>query len=237
MKGDDAVIKTTQEDLLYLSSNFSKMLKRGFGKGPETCNVTKRGNRVYVLMRNFITPSEEVLLRNEDILLATKFRLSVFNAVAEEFVNEASRVLGTEYKTFYYDWNYDTNNGLLLLEGQELHDQQKVDGVFETETVRLLSEIGSRLHKVPGSSRIVKYTQNYCVVESKGVFLEVDHILYKRGCFDLLLHQSKEIKSGYLKHKKLFEKQFNRGIDDLFLILDHTNNRNLLIFNFNKVSL
>jgi uncharacterized protein YbcI len=229
------VIKTTQEDLLYLSSNFSKMLKRGFGKGPETCNVTKRGNRLYVLMRNFITPAEEVLLKNGDMLLATKFRMSVFNTIVGEFVKEASKVLGTEYKNFYYDWNYDTNNGFLLIECDHSMDQSKIDAFFETEIVRLLVDVSSRLHKIPCSSRIVKYTQNYCVVESKGVLLEVDYILYKKGCFDLLLQQSKEIKSGYLKQKNLFEKLFNRAIDDIFLILDYENDRNYLIFNFNKV--
>lgn len=141
------MINTTQENLLYLSSTFSKLLKRRFGKGPETCYVILKGNRIYVYMRNFITPAEESLINNDEVDLAAKFRSTVINIIIKEFILEVSKVLGSSFDHFLHDWNYEKNTGILLLENTRSNHEAKIDIIIKNTLFKLIEDVGSHYHK------------------------------------------------------------------------------------------
>ncbi|MCM3117292.1 DUF2294 domain-containing protein [Neobacillus sp. MER 74] len=226
--------KSTQENLLYLSSTFSKLLKRRFGKGPETCTMMSKGNRLYIYMRNFITPAEEVLLENDQLMLVHNFRSAVINAVINEFKHEVSKVFGGGIDHFFHDWNYDSNTGIILLENVPSSDEVKMEEDFEKTLFNLIDFVGTRYHKRPVGLKVVKFTQNICAIEARDVLLQLESLAYEQGNLDLLLHQAREIKSGYLKNKSIFEDLFNRIIEDIFIVWDYEKNRNYLIFVFYK---
>ncbi|WP_256989132.1 DUF2294 domain-containing protein [Bacillus sp. EB106-08-02-XG196] len=221
--------------MVYLSSTFSKLLKRRFGKGPEACNVILKGNRLYVYMRNFITPAEEVLIKQDKLELAVNFRSAIINAVTEEYLPEVSKVLGISFDYFFHDWNYDRNTGILLLDHSQLDHEENIDNSFERNLFSLIENVGSNYYKKPASLKIVKLTQNICAIESKEVLLPLERLVYEKGNAELLIHQAWEIKKGYWRNKVLFEGLFNRLIEDMFIMWDYKNNRNYLVFIFNKL--
>ncbi|WP_257009206.1 DUF2294 domain-containing protein [Bacillus sp. 7884-1] len=221
--------------MVYLSSTFSKLLKRRFGKGPETCTVIFKGDRYYVYMRNFITPAEEVLIKQEKLELAIHFRSSIINAVTEEYLPEVSKVLGISFDYFFHDWNYDKNTGIFLLDNSQSDHKENIDYSFESNLFALIENVGSSYYKKPESLKIVKFTQNICAVESKEVLLPLERLVYEKGNVELLLHQAYEIKKGYWRNKGQFEGLFNRLIEDMFIMWDYKNNRNYLVFIFNKL--
>src|SRR4051812_32934045 len=198
----------TQEDLLSLSSSFSKIIKRGFGKGPETCYTVLKANRLYVYIRNYMTPAEEILSEKQEYNLVTKFRSSVITALSKELVQEASQLLGISFESFYQDWNYNTNSGILLLVNNSNNPDMKIDDRLESKLFHLIRMVGSQLHKVPSKLKVVKYTQNICAIELKGVMLPLEYLLLENGDSDLLLTYGREIKKGYYQHKLLFEDLF-----------------------------
>lgn len=216
-----------------LSSTFSKLLKRRFGKGPETCHVILKGNRFYVYMRNFITPAEEVMMNNDQMELALHFRTAVINSVIEEFIPELEDVLGISFDYFYHDWNYDKNTGILLFDHDQ-NNEEKVVIRYQSELFHLIENVGSHYHKKPSSIKIVKFTQNICAIESKEVILPLERLVYKKGNVDLLYHHACEIKDGYWKNKEKFENLFNRLIEDIFIMWDYKNNKHYLVFIFSK---
>jgi uncharacterized protein YbcI len=221
--------------LVYLSSTFSKLLKRRFGKGPETCTVILKGDRYYVYMRNFITPAEEVLIKQDKLELAINFRSSIINAVTEEYLPEVSKVLGISFDYFFHDWNYDKNTGILLLDNSQSDHKESIDYSFESNLFALIVNVGSSYYKKPESLKVVKFTQNICAIESKEVLLPLERLVYEKGNVELLLHQAWEIKKGYWRNKGQFEDLFNRLIEDMFMMWDYKNNRNYLVFIFNKL--
>jgi uncharacterized protein YbcI len=234
VKGEVYII-SNQENLLYLSSTFSKLLKRRFGKGPESCNVTLKGSRFYVYMRNFITPAEEVLMNQGQAELAHNFRSAVIHSVAQEFIPEVSMALGISFNYFFHDWNYDKNTGILLFDNGESNHEEKIDNSLQTSLFHLIENVGSYYHKKPASMKIVKFTQNICAIESKEVLLPLERFVYEKGNVDLLLHQAWNIKEGYWRNKEQFESLFSRLIEDMFIMWDYKYNRNYLIFIFNKL--
>ncbi|MFC6601285.1 Na-translocating system protein MpsC family protein [Ectobacillus funiculus] len=82
----------TQEDLLSVSSSFSRIIKRGIGKGPEACYTVLKANRLYVYIRNFMTPAEEILTDKKEYNLVMKYRSSVIAALSDELLQEASQL-------------------------------------------------------------------------------------------------------------------------------------------------
>lgn len=227
----------SQEDLQSLSSTFSKLLKRRLGKGPENCNVMYRGSQLYVHMRNFMTPAEEVLVNTKKVNLAVLFRSSVIDTVVKEYIPEASRVIDHTFDLFYQDWNYQSNTGMLLLENGKGKNEKKIEDMFDDGLYKLIEEVGSYHHKSPSSIRIVKYTQNMCAIETKEVLSQLGRLVYEKNNMDILIRHEQETKKGYLKNKKLFERVFNRLIDDIFIMWDYENDRCYLIFLFMKENL
>ncbi|MGX6444604.1 Na-translocating system protein MpsC family protein [Neobacillus sp. K501] len=224
----------TQEDLVSLSSSFSKVIKRGFGKGPETCYAVLRANRLYVYIRNFRTPAEDILTEKQEFNLMMKYRSTVITALSDELLSEASKLLGNPFESLYQDWNYHSNSGILLLVNNSFNPDVKIDESLERKLFQLVRLVGSKLHKIPNDLKVIKYTQNICAIESKGVILPLDYLLVKQGNSDLLFTNNREIKKGYHKHREVFEELFKRTIEDLFMMWDPKKNRSYLIFIFNK---
>lgn len=225
----------TQEDLASLSSIFSKIIKRGFGKGPETCYAVLRANRLYVYIGNFMTPAEEILTDKQEYNLVMKYRSTVITALSEELLREASYLLGNPFESLYQDWNYHSNSGILLLVNNSFNPDVKIDDSFERKLFQLVRLVGSKLHKIPSELKVVKYTHNICAIESNGVMDPLDYLLVEQGKSELLFTNAREIKKGYYQHRELFEELFNRSIEDLFIMWDFKKNRSYLIFIFNKV--
>jgi uncharacterized protein YbcI len=225
----------TQEDLVSLSSSFSKIIKRGFGKGPETCYAVLRANRLYVYLGNFMTLAEEILTDKQEHNLLVKYRSTVITALSEELLREASQLLGISFESLYQDWNYHSNSGILLLVNDSINPDVKIDESLKRNLFQLVRQVGSKLHKIPGELNVIKNTYNICAIESKGVLLPLDYLLIEQGNSDMMFTNAREIKKGYFQHRELFEDMFNRSIEDLFMMWDLKKNRSYLIFIFNKV--
>jgi uncharacterized protein YbcI len=224
---------STQLDLLNLSSTFSKMLKQRFGKGPESCWAVLNGGRLYISIRNFITPAEEVLIKKQENELAKRFRSSVLSAVVDEFIPTASEELGIDFKYVFHDWNYSSNTGFVLLEQEQYDSEVHVSN--PSQLLKAIELIGSRLHKRPEKLRKILNAPNMCAIEVIGVQTYLESILYENGNSELLQQHLDEIKCGYLKQLSYFEKELNQTVEDVFIMGDYERNRYVLITVFPKL--
>lgn len=225
-----------QKDLLSLGSTFSKSLKKRFGKGPESCQVLLDRRKLYISIRNFITPAEEVLIANEETNLAMRFRASVMKAVIEDFVVMASSVLDLDFRHSYHDWNYHSNRGIVLLEHMTLDEEEIMVGTVGNKLLEFVEYVGVKLYKKPERLKILTQIQSMCVVEAIGVQTPLATLVYQKGSTTLIHQHIEEIKFGYLKYKKQLEQVFNHSIEDLFLVGDYECNRYIIIITFTKNS-
>ncbi|MFD1735039.1 Na-translocating system protein MpsC family protein [Bacillus salitolerans] len=218
-----------QENLLHLSSTFSKILKQRFGKGPETCAVTYHSKRVTVYVRNFITPAEEVLVDSGQMNLAINFRNAVMDRVAKEFIREAMVSLDISLDSYYYDWDYENNTGVMLL-------QSSTDKYFnEASAIRgkifnQIMFVSSEVHKVPKRLDLIRLNQNIVVVECKGIMLQVEKVLYQKGHLDILQERSREIKDRYLEYKNVFASIFERDVLSIYMAWDYAEDSCYIFF-------
>ncbi|MGM0875983.1 MAG: Na-translocating system protein MpsC family protein [Bacillota bacterium] len=76
--------KNNHEELTYLNSYISKVLKRNFGKGPATCFTTHTNDKMFIYIKHFITPAEGVLIKNKEDHLAHKTRSVILKTIFDE---------------------------------------------------------------------------------------------------------------------------------------------------------
>jgi len=221
-----------QETLLHLSSTFSKLLKRSFGKGPESCFVSSHDSRLIIVIRHFLTPPEEVLLQKQKIGLIDRFRSAVMDVVVDEFTEEVSRVFGDSYPSYYADWDYTTNSALILLEGQG--KKPWLDYRSYTRFQELLSEeiskLSAGLQKRPSMIDVVKVHQNLVVTVCEGVLMPFEKVMYEQKHYALLSERSREIKQGFVAKLNEFEHVFGRKIANLYLTWDYKNDKSHMFF-------
>jgi uncharacterized protein YbcI len=225
------MVSATQDELFYLSSKFSKTLKRRSGKGPETCYVVLIENKLLIQINNFMVPAEEVLLESDQVDLAYQFRSAVMDVICKEFIQEISSITGVSFHSSFHDWNYDTNKGIVIIETSHSQPRESNDFPFEKTLFDLIKRVSSKEHKVPDQFRIVKWNQNVCIVECKGVILSIERYLYQNGYSDILWAHSREMKTNLVSYKDQFESLFNRPIEDFFIIWNYDQDKKYIVFN------
>ncbi|WP_169891036.1 Na-translocating system protein MpsC family protein [Litchfieldia alkalitelluris] len=221
-----------QEDLLQLSSTFSKMLKQKFGKGPETCFITFHSNRLAIHVKNYMTPAEEALIEDNKELLAYNFRYAVMETVLGDFKVEAYNRLGITFDTYYNDWNYEHNSGILLLEPKNSMNwiETKADHLLKERLIDQISKISSFIHKVPEKVELIKINHNMFAVQCKGAITKIESVLYRKGQVDLLQEHARDVKNNYLNHREDFQSVFGRPIEGFYMTWDYPNNHCYLFF-------
>lgn len=230
----EVLIKATQDHMLHLSSTLSKLLKRRFGKGPETCYVNGDEEKKYIFMRNFITPAEEVLLGNKQWEFAIHFRTAIIEAVIKEFSFEISKTLDQTYTNFYHDWNYEKNTGMILLVNGKANAEERLPLGTKNGILAMIDKIGSHFHKSPENLTILKYAPSICIIEADGIMAPLENLVYQMGNMNLLYRYSESAKKGYFEHKLSLEDVFNRIIEDIFIMWDYQNDKSFLVFTFRK---
>ncbi|WP_100405816.1 Na-translocating system protein MpsC family protein [Bacillus solitudinis] len=222
--------KTRQENLTYLSSYLSKIIKRNFGKGPETCFTFLQGHYLLVHIRHFMTPAEEVLMENNELRLAKTFRSTILHAVINEFKIEIEKLLNKNFEPCISDWNYYSNTGLLMFVENSIEVEQNVEYRMKERLAQLIGQLCTNFHKVPERIECFNVHNSICIIECEGVLTEVEHILHENNCLDILTERTERLKLHYLKYKDSFEKVFSRSVEDVYIMWDHVKNKKYIAF-------
>ncbi|PGT82268.1 MULTISPECIES: Na-translocating system protein MpsC family protein [Bacillaceae] len=221
-----------QEDLLLLSSTLSKLLKQRFGKGPETCYVTLHSNRLVIFIKKYITPAEAVLLKNNNVSLLQKFRSAVMEEVFTEFGKEAHDCLGISFDSYYDDWNFKRNTGIMILEnsGSKEWLETTVPPTIRENLFNGIISVSEEIYKVPSRVEIIRMNQNMYAVECREPLIQIEKVLYRKGHIELLQERSNDIKNSFIKQKEVFESIFTTVVEDIFMIWDYKNDRSYIFF-------
>lgn len=220
------------DELTQLSTWLSKLLKKRFGKGPETCHMSVQGDRLLIYIRQYMTPVEDVMKKSGRLELAHQVRAVVIDKVYEEFVEAASDMMGVKLDRYYHDWDYNRNAGILMLE-QETSTGGSIDreeASLKSRLFKQMMQVGSLVHKPPHSMNLLRFGSNVLVVECLGVLLHIERVLADQGDPKLLYERSMEIKDCYLSHKDGFERAMGREIEGLFKLWDFKRDRSYTFF-------
>ncbi|MCD8509906.1 MAG: DUF2294 domain-containing protein [Bacillus sp. (in: Bacteria)] len=227
-----------QEDLINLSSQLSKMIKRSFGKGPDSCFCTFDEDVLIVRVKKFITPAEQVLLEKNERNFAQKFRSHIISDILDSFKEKLRDELEVEFDHFYHDWNFDTNTGFILfINANSVSIQPFQEQNTGTETLKEnITRTFSSIYKQPGHVQLKNIGNNIVIAHCQDTLLPIEKELFEQGNYELLYNHMEYVKSGIMENKLLFDSNFQQGIQDIFLLWDYDNHSTYLVFYLNKAS-
>ena len=95
-----------------LSSNISKILRDNFGKGPESVYVSLGGTFITFYIRNFLSPTEKVLMNQKEEETVQQTRDLVMQTFIPEIKAYIKIVTGMGICEFYYDWGLHNKSAM-----------------------------------------------------------------------------------------------------------------------------
>lgn len=220
-----------QEKLKYISSYTSKLLRNKFGRGPESCFAVTAYHFLVLQIRGFISPMEEVLLQENQRIQVDHARDVVIKSILAELKGVFQVTLETEVNTFFHDWNFPNNTGVIIAELENtLMPMKKSEEInfplLESEVAR----ISHLVEKKPEETTSFQISPKVFIVKREGILVPIEKALIEEG-FKRELHIAKDdLEKKYLHRYGKFDQVFQRAVTDIFVDWNFKNDNSLICF-------
>ncbi|MCM3165090.1 DUF2294 domain-containing protein [Metabacillus litoralis] len=107
---DDNEIVSLQKDI---SGYVGKMFRESFGKGPQSVYTSVGYTYITIYLRNFLTPSERVLLEQDQVMTIMQMRDKLMDTLIPELKAFIEISTSKKIREIYYDWNLHNKSGMI----------------------------------------------------------------------------------------------------------------------------
>jgi uncharacterized protein YbcI len=185
-----SLLNGLQQELLDLSSLTSKMLRRNFGRGPESCHAYINHRYLILYIRGFLTLMEAVLLENGRSDQIISSRRVVMDSVLAQLKGVIELKFQQEVRSFYQDWYYPNNTGWVTFEFES--DITTPDETMEQfhENSLLIEEVervSMLIQRKPEQITVYKISPKVYLMIRKGISVPVEKALILKGYQHTLL--------------------------------------------------
>lgn len=221
-----------QQKILDISSLTSKLLRKNFGRGPESCYGYANHQFLIFHIRGFLSPMESILLENGDI---DKIDISR-NIVMKTILTQLKGILEIEFnqdiKEFYHDWNYHNNTGAIMVEFEN-----KFISINETflqfDDAHLIDEVNrltNLVEKIPEATTVYRISPRVCLVKRDGILVPIEKALIAKGYSDTLIVTKDELEKTYFHRDGHFQHIFQKPVLDIFIDWNFQEDKSMLCF-------
>ncbi|MGG1400808.1 Na-translocating system protein MpsC family protein [Bacillus salipaludis] len=208
---------------LELASYIGRTLRENFGKGPESVFVSYNQSILTVYLRNFLTPSENVLLAQEQEAIVQTTRDMLMQTLIPEFKAYIKILTGMEIKEFYYDWGLHNKSGVFIgistslkALGEIINDSYEGKEQLHQEIKR----ISIQAQKEPEEVESYLLNQRTLVVLRQGILVSIEKELIRLGSSETLKLAKRNLEKRLLHNSNHFESILHTKVNDIFVDWD-----------------
>lgn len=204
-----------------LASYIGRTLRDNFGKGPESVYVSYNQTIITVYLRNFISPTESVLLGQEQEAIVQKTRDMLMQTLIPEFKAYIKILTEMDIREFYYDWGFHNKSGVFVCIASST-EQKDINDDFEGK-VELHSEIkriSIQAQKEPEEVTSSLLNQRTLVVIRKGILVSIERELIRLGSSETLKLAKRNLEKRLLHNNNHFEDMLKTKVNDIFVDWD-----------------
>ncbi|MEH7118023.1 Na-translocating system protein MpsC family protein [Neobacillus vireti] len=223
-----------QQKLMDISSLTSKLLRKNFGRGPETCFAYANERYLVFYIRGFMSPLESTLLEygNSDNIEISR------NIVMKSVLNQLRGILELEFEkdieSFYHDWNYPQNTGMITVEFEsDIIDPEYQNQGSLVDLKPLIDEverISILVQKRPERTEAYYISPKIYLVKRDGILVQIEKALILKGYEQTLLVTKDELEKSYLHRDGRFEEILKKPVADIFVDWDLSEDRSIICF-------
>lgn len=219
-----------------IASYVGKLFRDHFGKGPESAMVSIGSNSITVYFRNFITPSERVLLEQNHEMIIHQMRETLLQMMIPELASYIEIVTGVKPHEFYYDWSLHNKSGMLVAfcpeaipGGQEANQEYEGKAGLEQEIIN----ISHQAQKVPEEILSYEVNPRTLLIIRNGILVRIEKELIRLGHSELLKSAKRNLEKGFLHNNSSFESLLNRRVADCFVDWSMDSDKSVIVLILN----
>lgn len=223
-----------QQKLMDLSSLTSKLLRKSFGRGPESCFAYANGQFLIFYIRGFLSPLESTLLENGN---SDNIEISR-NIIMKTVLYQLKAIIELDFEqnveSFYHDWNYPQNTGMITVQFEGEIAKQNLQNIDRLIDLKLLTDEVERIsilvQKRPERTEAFFISPKIYLVQRDGILVQIEKKLIEKGYENTLMVAKDELEKSYLHHDNRFEEIFNNPVADIFVDWDFSEDRSIICF-------
>lgn len=219
-----------------IASHIGKMLRDAFGKGPQSIYVSVEPPFVTVYLRNFLTPTEKILLNEGQIRTIRHTRDIVMSSLIPEMKAYLKLQTGMTQLEFYYDWELQNHSGIFV--GYQSCDspaesmpQENYAG--KEELHREIGYMSQRIQKQPDSISSYMLNKRTLLIVRTGILIDLSKELIRLRDEELLKQAVKKLEKKALMDNKRVEQILNTKVAEVFLDWDLGRDRSIIVYILN----
>jgi len=206
-----------------LASYIGRTLRENFGKGPEAVFVSFNYSILTIYLRNFISPSESVLLRQGQEAIVQTTRDMLMQTLIPEFKAYIKILTGMDVKEFYYDWGLHNKSGVFVCIGASPAEADSPKEHIYKGMENLHAEIKRMsIHAQKEPEMIFSYLLNprTLVVIRTGILVAIERELIRLGSSETLRLAKRNLEKRLLHNSNNFEAILQTKVNDIFVDWD-----------------
>lgn len=217
-----------------ISSLTSKLLRKNFGRGPESCFAFANERFLVFYIRGFMSPLESTLLEhgNADHIDISR------NIVMKTVLNQLKGILEMEFEqdieSFYHDWNYPQNTGMITVQFENIIaqfvDRNQVANIDLKPLIEEVDRISILVQKKPDKTEAYFISPKIFLVKRDGILVRIEKTLIEKGFEQTLKVTKDELEKSYLHHDGRFEEIFSNPVADIFVDWDFNEDNSFMCF-------
>lgn len=215
-----------------LSSYISKILRDNFGKGPESVYVTLGKTFIIVYIRNFLSPTEKVLMNQKQDESVQKTRDLVMQTLIPEMKAYIKIVTGMEIREFYYDWGLHNKSAMftgICSDSTSIDVPIKEEFTGKAELINEIINLSAESEKKPEEIYACQLNHRSILVIRNGILVRIEKQLIRQGMQEQLKLAKRTLEKGLLHNNNHFEGILNTQIVDIFVDWDFDLDKSVIV--------
>lgn len=222
-----------------IASHIGKMLREAFGKGPQAIYVSMDRPFVVVYLRNFLTPTEKILLKQGQIRTIQHTRDIVMRSLIPEIKAYLLLLTGMNILEFYYDWELHNHSGIFI--GRQFENAPLASGSQEYYTGKEelhheISCMSHRIQKRPDQIYSRMINKRTLLVIRTGVLIDLSKELIRLRDEEHLKQALNRLEKSYLQDNKYVEQILHTKSVDVFVDWDFARDKSVIVFILNPIT-
>nr|WP_166244318.1 Na-translocating system protein MpsC family protein [Paenibacillus turpanensis] len=219
-----------------IGSYIGKLLRDNFGKGPESVYVSMGYTFITIYLRNFLTPSERVLLEQDQDMIILQMREKLMETLVPEMKTYISVVTGIRPREMYFDWNLHNRSGMIVgITSEPFKEAADIQEVYENKQLLEyeIVKISQQAQKAPEEIYSCLLNPRTLVVVRNGILVRIEKELIRLGHADLLKRVKRNLEKSYLHNNSAFESLLSKRVIDILVDWDFVLDKSVILFILN----
>jgi uncharacterized protein YbcI len=232
-------VNEQQQQSAELTSYISKILRDNFGRGPESVYVSIGYTFITFYIRNFLSPTEKVLMKQKHEENVQQTRDMVMQTLIPEIKAYIKIVTGMEICEFYYDWGLHNKSGMftgICSDSTSIATPVIEDFTGKEEVSKEIINLSREAEKAPEEIYSCQLNQRTMLVIRNGILVSIEKQLLRQGLMEELKLAKRTLEKGLLHNNNHFETILNAKVIDIFVDWDFDLDKSVIVFIMNPTN-